>query len=121
MSSGSSTEESMQSTTSTWVPWHRAQPRVAALHLDSNNCFSPATEDEDSDALKAHLHQRAGSKNTAQRSVYVLEALSRDFAAVLRSYFQLHPTLFLDHERLVTFHSRVTAEDSGIPFLSSAV
>ncbi len=107
--------------TSTWVPWHRARPRVAAIHLDLNGCFSPATEYQDSNVLQAHLHQRTGSNTTAQRSVYILEAVSHDFAAVLGSYFQLHPALFQDHERLVAFHNRATGEGGGIPFLPSAI
>ena len=107
--------------TSTWVPWHRAKPRVVATHLDSNASFSPATEFRDPDVLQAYLHQRSGSSTKAQRSVYILEALSREFAAILGSYFQLHPALFLDHERLVAFHNRATGEGGGIPFLPSAI
>ena len=114
-------KQSITSPTLTWVPWHRAKPRVVALHLDSNDSLSPATEYQDPDVLQTHLHQRAGSNTTAQRSIYILEALSRDFVAVLRSYFQLHPALFLDHDRLVAFHNRATGEGGGIPFLPSAI
>ena len=107
--------------TSTWVPWHQARPRVAAIHLDSNRCFGPATVYQDSNVLQAYLRQRTGSNATAQYSVYILEALSREFAAVLGSHFQLHPALFLDHERLVAFRNRATGEAGGIPFLPSAI
>ena len=107
--------------TSKWVPWHRAKPRVVAIHLDSNDSCSPATEYQDPDVLQAYLYQRTGSNATAQRSVYVLEALSYEFAAVFKSYFKLHPALFLDHERLVAFHNRDTGEGGGIPFLPSAI
>ena len=71
--------------------------------------------------LQAYLNQRASSNTTAQRSVYMLEALSREFATVFESYFQLHPALFLDHERLVAFHNRATGEGGGIPFLPSPI
>ena len=106
--------------TSTWAPWHRARPRVVAIHLGPNGCFSPASEYQDSDVLQAYLHQQANSKS-AHCSVYILEALSREFTAVLGSQFQLHPALFLDHERLVAFHNRATGEGGGIPFLPSAI
>ena len=106
---------------STWVPWHRAKPRVVAVHLDSNNLFSPATEYQDSAVLQAHLHQRTGSNTKPQRSIYILEALSHEFSVVLGSHFQLHPALFLDHERLAAFHNRATGEGGGIPFLPSAI
>ena len=107
--------------TSTWAPWHRARPRVVAIHLGPNGCFSPATEYLDSDVLQAYLNQQAKSRGTAQCSVYILEALSREFTTILGSYFQLHPALFLDHERLVAFHNRATGEGGGIPFLPSAI
>lgn len=107
--------------TSTWVPWHQARPRVVAIHLDSNSSFSPAREFQDSSVLQAYLRQRTASNTTAQYSVYILESLSCEFVAVLGSHFQLHPALFLDHERLVAFHNRATGEAGGIPFLPSAI
>ena len=107
--------------TSAWVPWHRARPRVVAIHLDSNGCFSPTTEFHDSNVLQAYFHQRTGSNNTTQRSFYMLEALSHEFATVLGFHFQLHPALFLDHERLVALHNRATGEGGGIPFLPSTI
>ncbi|KAI0010637.1 hypothetical protein F4779DRAFT_577061 [Xylariaceae sp. FL0662B] len=104
-----------------WHPWHQATPKVIALHLDPEGSFGPAVEYRDSDALQAHFHQRTHSENTPQRSVYILEALSREFVAVLGSHFHLHPTLFVDHERLVAFHNRATGEGGGLPFLPSAI
>jgi hypothetical protein len=106
---------------STWLPWQRARPRVIALHLNPKGAFGPATEYLNSDALQAQLRQRIRSSTTAQRSVYILEALSPDFASVLGSHFQLHPALFMDHERLVAFNNRATGEGGGIPFLPSAI
>lgn len=113
-------KESVLSPTSAWRPWHRARPRVVALHLDPNGSFGPATEFQDSNVLQAYFHQRTRN-NTPQRSVYILEALSRQFAAVLGSHFRLHPALFMDHERLVALNDRATGEGGGIPFLPSAL
>lgn len=114
-------KQSTPSPTSAWLPWHRARPRVVTIHLDPNGSFGPATEYQDSNVLQAYFHQPTRSKTTPQRSVYILEALSREFAAVLGSHFQLHPALFMDHERLVAFNNRATGEGGGIPFLPCAI
>lgn len=114
-------KQSIPLPTSAWVPWHRAKPRVTALHLDLNGSFGPATEYQDSNMLQAYFQQRIRSSATPQRSVYILEALSHEFTRVLGSYFQLHPALFMDHERLVAFNNRATGEGGGIPFLPSAI
>ncbi|KAI3322375.1 hypothetical protein HD806DRAFT_536212 [Xylariaceae sp. AK1471] len=114
-------EQSASFPASTWLPWHRATPRVIALHADSRGPFGLAMEYRNSDVLQAHFNQRLHSETIPQRSVYILEALSREFIAVLGSHFHLHPALFVDHERLVAFHNRPTGESGVLPFLPSAI
>jgi len=106
---------------SAWLPWRLARPRVVALHLGPDGFFTPATEYSDSNELQANLRQRTGSIGTPQCSVYILESLSREFVRVLGDHFQLHPALFVDHERLVAFGNRATGERGGIPFLPSSI
>lgn len=106
---------------SAWLPWHLARPRVVALHLGPDGSFVPVAEYSDSNELQAFLRQRTGSTGTPQCSVYILESLSREFITVLGEHFQLHPAVFVDHERLVAFSDRVTGEGGGIPFLPSSI
>jgi hypothetical protein len=103
-------KQSTPSIISIWRPWQRAWPRVVALRLDSSGSFGTATEYQDSEVLRSHFNQRRHLNTTSQRSVYILESLGSEFAAVLGSHFQLHPALFKDHERLVAFHKQDTRE-----------
>jgi hypothetical protein len=115
-------EQLNQSTaSSTWLPWHLARPRVVALHLGRDGSFVPVAEYSDSNELQAYLRQRTGSTGTPQCSVYILESLSREFVRVLGDHFQLHPAVFMDHERLVALSNRNTREGGGIPFLPSSI
>ncbi|KIW21367.1 hypothetical protein PV08_01947 [Exophiala spinifera] len=99
-------------------------PRVVAIHVDPDGTLGPANEYQDSTALQTLLCQRTHTQTqsaAALRTIYILEALSPDFVAVLGSHFQLHPTLFADHDRLVALENRATGELGGIPFLPSAI
>jgi hypothetical protein len=115
-------EQLNQSTaSSTWLPWYLARPRVVALHLGPDGSFVPVAEYSDSNKLQAYLRQRTGSTGTPQCSVYILESLSLEFVRVLGDHFQLHPAVFVDHEKLVAFSNRDTRERGGIPFLPSSL
>ncbi|KAH7345858.1 hypothetical protein BKA66DRAFT_433934 [Pyrenochaeta sp. MPI-SDFR-AT-0127] len=75
----------------------------------------------DAPGLASHLQQVTESADSASRSVYLLEGLSRDFVAVFGQHFNLHPSLFMDHERLVPCADRMTGENGGLPTLPSAI
>lgn len=91
------------------------------MDVDSTGSLGPAAEFPSLDLLQAHLLQRKQSNDVPRRSIYLLEALSDDFVAILEQHFQLHPALFTDHERLVAFPDRVTGEAGGASFLPSAM
>lgn len=103
--------------TPAWRPWSRAIPRMVSIHLESNGQFGEGTEYRNSIALQNHFDNR--SSETAQCSIYILESLCSNFAAVLTSQFQLHPSVFEDHERLAPFNGRKTGDSPGVPFLPS--
>jgi hypothetical protein len=105
-----------------WTPWQRAVPRVAVLQLDSDaRRFLPMIEFDDPNKFETHLRQQASVEDTPKRAIYILEALSQDHAAILSSHFNLHSSLFQDHERLVAFQDRATGEGGGIPYLPSTI
>jgi hypothetical protein len=92
------------------------------LHLNPDGSCNPPFEYTDASGLADHLKQRAAATdNTSPRSVYLLEGLARDFTGVLGEHFQLHPSLFMDHEKLTPFGERLTGEGGGLPLLPSAV
>ncbi|KAK3934437.1 hypothetical protein QBC46DRAFT_359015 [Diplogelasinospora grovesii] len=106
-----------------WRPWCQGKGRVIALHLRPDESFGPPTEYTEAAALETHLQQSAASQGplSSPRSVYLLEGLSGDLCDVLGSCFQLHPSLFIDHERLVPCADRITGESGGLPFLPSTI
>jgi hypothetical protein len=104
-----------------WAPWRRARPRIVIIDVDSTGSLGPAAEFSSLNLLRAHLQQRRRSDDIPMRSIYLLEALSRDFITILEQHFQLHPALFTDHERLVDFNNRATGEGGGVSFLPSAM
>ena len=107
--------------TSAWHPWHRARPKVVALHLEPNGSFGSATEYSDPTILQDHFDKHKDIGATPRRSVYILEALRRNLATVFQAHFQLQPAVFEDHDRLIALDNRATGEGGGIPFLPSAI
>ncbi|KAI8958520.1 hypothetical protein F5Y11DRAFT_38733 [Daldinia sp. FL1419] len=104
-----------------WKPWSRAKVRVVALRFSPDGSVSPPTQYTDASLLASSLAQEKLSANSSSRSVYLLEGLSIDFVRVLGSHFELHPSLFVDHERLTPLSDRQTGENGGLPFLPSAI
>jgi hypothetical protein len=101
-----------------WKPWVSWKPRLLAFQLEGK---SDPVEFKDVASLAIHLGRVKQAKNPRSRSVYLLEGLSNDLIGVLSEHFQLHPSMFADHERLLPFEGRITGEGGGLPFLPSAV
>jgi len=105
-----------------WTPWSRARPRVLALHLNPDGTCRPSVEYSDASLLATHFRQQAeATSDTPARSVYLLEGLARDFIGVLGEHLQIHPSVFMDHEKLAPVGDRFIREGGGLPFLPSAV
>ncbi|KAI1477468.1 hypothetical protein F4774DRAFT_389238 [Daldinia eschscholtzii] len=104
-----------------WKPWSRAQVRVLALHFNPDGSVDSPREYTDASTLAAGLTREAALGSPSPRSIYLLEGLSGEFARVLGDQFQLHPSVFVDHERLTPLSDRQTGEKGGIPFLPSAI
>ncbi|KIX02724.1 uncharacterized protein Z518_08666 [Rhinocladiella mackenziei CBS 650.93] len=104
----------------TWRPWCRAKARVLALQLRLAEPFVTPVEFTDAASLAADLKEKAGSSDPDVRRIYLLEGLSDDFVSVLGNHFRLHPSLFMDHDRLLLLGNRMTGEGGGLPILPSA-
>ncbi|KAK3897244.1 hypothetical protein C8A05DRAFT_48065 [Staphylotrichum tortipilum] len=96
-----------------WTPWRKARPRVLALHLNLDGSCKPSVEYADASLLATHLKQQAYN--------YLLESLSRDFIDVFGEHLQLHPSVFMDLEKLAPVGDHFIREGGGLPFLPSAV
>ncbi|KAL8380899.1 hypothetical protein RB595_005270 [Gaeumannomyces hyphopodioides] len=116
---------SPSSTKDTWVPWRQVDARVVVLRLGSDGFFQAPIEYTEASDLARHLTAVAAEAvppaDSPSREVYLVEGLCEEFVAVLGGHFQIHPSLFADHERLVPFGGRHTGESGGIPFLPSAI
>ncbi|KAK6860528.1 hypothetical protein PG995_004164 [Apiospora arundinis] len=104
-----------------WRPWSHAQDRALVLRLGSSGSFEESVEYTSASALATALRENKTTSRGPSRSVYLLEGLSQEFISVLGDHFGIHPSLFMDHERLVPAGGRLTGENGGIPFLPSAI
>ncbi|KAL6867921.1 hypothetical protein J3F83DRAFT_765847 [Trichoderma novae-zelandiae] len=100
-----------------WRPWSRGEGRVVALELSPDNTFGQPAEYTQAAMLETRLQQSRASPC----EVYLLEGLCGGLWAVLGTHLQLHPSLFMDHERLVACGTRMTGESGGLPFLPSTI
>jgi len=85
------------------IQWPNPRAKLVVLEADSNEVFGePAKHDPPS--LKAYLETRAQSPDVADlRRVFILEGIHPDFVAVLGAHFKMHPSFFVEHERVVLF------------------
>ena len=61
-------------------------------------------------SLKAHLDSH-GTPKAGEGRVFILEGLHPNFIAVLGAHFKMHPSIFVDHERIVVI-SPYTRQES---------
>jgi hypothetical protein len=104
----------------TWLPWSQARPHLTIVHLDACGVPGQAEECVDPNILREYLRRLQQSEPTPRRSIYILEALSKDFVTVLQDHFQTRPIVFQDHEKHVALYQRTTGEAVGVPLLPSA-
>ncbi|KAL4866209.1 hypothetical protein BDV12DRAFT_138254 [Aspergillus spectabilis] len=90
--------------------------RVVALHIQPDHSVGQPTEITEPTALRDTLT----SPSNQNSSVYILEGLISEFVDVLGTHFDLHPSVFIDHERLVALDGSATGEAGGSPFLASS-
>ncbi|WQF88851.1 Putative corA, transmembrane region [Colletotrichum destructivum] len=96
------------------VPFADDGVRVVKLGL-KNGAFAREAEFDDPAALDVHLLAAASPAVTAaRRSIYVVEGLGPGFAGVLGSRFGLHPSLFVEHERVVVHNLNGAGESDGV-------
>lgn len=94
-------------------PVRHRQARVTILEVQQGR---PVVRrdygDHDAQNLRHYLeHQRAKS---SYNNVCIVEGLARDYIDVVGSYFNINPTIFMNHERTVVFTSAPTGVSDSL-------
>lgn len=80
------------------VPWPAGTPRARILNFQEGREPASPTDSFDAGGLRSFLQQHPPSPG--QRTVVILEGLSPNFVQVLGEYYGIHPSLFVDQERI---------------------
>lgn len=114
------------------TPWLDAQTRVAVLDFEADSAafsepvyFTGAQSQALGDFLAAGPAPPSDSETRAQervpkdrRRVVILEGLSPTFIALLGQHFGLHPSIFIEHERVLVMNMNAGGESDGLPLPS---
>ncbi|KAI1374085.1 hypothetical protein F4677DRAFT_179406 [Hypoxylon crocopeplum] len=85
------------------VHWSSRQCRVLALEFQHNGSDGatpvslPPHEFRDAETLRRHFSEQ---QEQHTNTVYIVEGANRDFVGVLGPHFNLHPSAFMEYERI---------------------
>lgn len=95
------------------IPWPNKNVKLVALQVRSDGEFQGPSE-YTPQSLREHLQT---PESTSCSTVYILEGLDPDFISVLGEHFGLHPSIFVDHERIVINSEKECDNVVGLPSL----
>ncbi|OLN85561.1 hypothetical protein CCHL11_05797 [Colletotrichum chlorophyti] len=98
------------------VPFTDDGVRVVKLSL-KNGAFARMEEFDKPVALKSHFHHTASHRG--RQNIYIAEGLGPGFAGVLGERFSLHPSFFVEHERVVVHNLNPDGESDGVQLPST--
>lgn len=84
------------------IPWPQPNARLMVLEggLDGSSFGKPV--EHDAASLHAYLKDQPATPAPAKRRrVFILEGLHPDYIATLGGHFKMHPSMFMDHERVI--------------------
>lgn len=84
------------------IPWPQPNARLVVLEggLDGSSFGKPV--EHDAASLNAYLKDQPATPAPAKRRrVFILEGLHPDYIATLGGHFKMHPSMFIDHERVI--------------------
>lgn len=81
------------------IPWPQPNARLVVLEggLDGSSFGKPV--EHDAASLNAYLKAEPAAPKL--RRVFILEGLHPDYIAALGGHFKMHPSMFVDHERVI--------------------
>ncbi|KAK1724649.1 hypothetical protein CaCOL14_005505 [Colletotrichum acutatum] len=97
------------------IPFTDDGVRVVKLSLGDNGTFARTAHFESPVDLETHLHNNTASQQGQQdqQNIYILQGLGPGFAGVFGHHFSLHPSVFVEHERVVVHNVNWTGESDG--------
>ncbi|WYZ41736.1 hypothetical protein EsH8_V_000631 [Colletotrichum jinshuiense] len=93
------------------IPFTDDGVRVVKLSLE-NGTFVRTAEFNEPAVLEAHFRNTASLRG--RQNVYVVEGLGPGFAGILGERFSLHPSFFVEHERVVVHNLNWMGESDGV-------
>ena len=87
--------------------WPSPKLRIVTMELEAGMSFKQTAEWSDLGKFRQHLDSTAAS-TVGQRNIILVEGLSPDLIDTLGTRFDIHPSFFVDHERVVVFTSNPT-------------
>lgn len=112
------------------IPW-TDHGRVVIMEMGGNGSFGPAIEFRDVDKLRDHVAhsgcgQRSPRKDSAVRSdseslkapprrrLFIMESMGPGYVSVLGEHLGIHPSAFLDHERVIVMNTAAQGQSDGM-------
>lgn len=102
------------------TPWQTALSQAVILQKPSNSQFSAPLAFSDGHSLAQFLQNDQLAQNPDTQQIIILQGLNPAFTAAVGSHFKMHPSFFVEHERVVVIPSRDFGEDDG-PILPSSM
>jgi len=100
------------------VPFTDDDVRVSVLEAQEDNSFSTQAQYTTPESLEEHLASSVCAQ-PGRKAVYILEGLGPGFASVLGEHFSLHPSIFVEHERVVVHDISWRGANDGVPLPST--
>ncbi|KAL8418985.1 hypothetical protein RB594_002263 [Gaeumannomyces avenae] len=99
------------------IAWDDSGVRALAMRLGADNKFSSEAELTDPAEMAARLVGHASEPG--RRTVWIVEGLGPAVVAVFGDHFGLHPSVFVEQERVVVMSKKPDGESDGLPLPSA--
>lgn len=99
-------------------PWERAVARAVVLRKPQGGQFSSPLSFVDAQSLSDFLSNDVLSRDPDAQQVIIVQGLNPKFTGAIGSHFKMHPSFFVEHERVVVIASRDAGDGDG-PVLPS--
>ncbi|KAK0741408.1 hypothetical protein B0T18DRAFT_354092 [Schizothecium vesticola] len=105
------------------IPWPQPNARLVVLEGGPDGSSFGQPVEHDAASLNAYLKDQPAAPAPAKlRRVFILEGLHPDYIASLGGHFGMHPSMFIDHERVIVMSSfmKQGSDTFGLPSAAQA-
>jgi hypothetical protein len=93
------------------IPYTDNNVRLVLLEMQTDGSFTTTAEFKDPIVLQKHFQTKV--KSPGRRAVYILEGIGPGFVGAVGEHFSLHPSMFVEHERVVVMNMTWRGESDG--------